>query len=185
MFREEVFSGRKSPNILGEPAPWMSWLVDACKRQAQGETEAAAELRSQAFDAATGAAGEINGEAFEWLADSDSRLGPICELLVNGSYYWVPFTSLRQINFEKPNDLRDFVWAACEVTLINGGCMAGFIPTRYPATHTSSSDSLRLSRSTEWTDLGHEHVAGLGQRMWLTDSGEYALLDVRRVSFND
>ena len=184
VFREEVFTSRKSPNILGEPAPWMGWLVDACKRQSQGESEAAAELRSQALAAATCAAGEINGEEFEWLADSDSRLGPVCELIINGSYYWVPFTSVRQINFEKPKDLRDFVWVACEITLINGGSMPGFIPTRYAATHESSSDALRLARSTEWVDLGHEQVSGLGQRMWLTDSSEYALLDVRRLAFN-
>jgi type VI secretion system protein ImpE len=131
VFREEVFAGRKTPNILGEPAPWMGWLVDGVKRLASGDAAGAAELRAQAFEAAPTTSGELNGEAFEWLADSDSRLGPVCELLANGTYYWVPFSSIKQIHFEQPQDLRDFVWAACEITLINGGSMPGFIPTRY------------------------------------------------------
>lgn len=184
VFREEVFAGRRSPNILGEPQPWVGWLVDALKRLADGDTAGAAELRAQALEAAPASAGQVNGEAFEWLADSDSRLGPVCELLANGNYYWVPFSAIRQINFEKPQDLRDFVWAACEVTLVNGGNMPGFIPTRYPGSERGS-DSLRLSRGTEWADLGGDHVKGLGQRMWLTDSAEYALLDVRRLSFDE
>lgn len=184
VFREEVFAGRKSPNILGEPQPWMGWLVEAVQRLAGSDAASAAQLRAQAFEAAPASAGEIDGEPFEWLADSDSRLGPVCELLANGTYYWVPFSAIKQINFEKPQDLRDFVWAACEITLLNGGSMPGFIPTRYAGSERSSSDSVRLARYTEWTELGSDHVAGLGQRMWLTDSDEYALLDVRRVSFH-
>ena len=61
--------------------------------------------------------------------------------------------------------------------------MPGFIPTRYAGSERSGNDALRLARSTEWKDLGEDHVAGLGQRMWLTDSAEYALLDVRRLTF--
>ena len=183
VFREEVFAGRKAPNILGEPAPWMGWLVDATKRLALGDASGAAELRSQALDAAPTTVGHINGEPFEWLADSDSRLGPVCELLVNGTYYWVPFSSVKRIHFEKPQDLRDFVWAACEITLINGGSMPGFIPTRYASSERSGNDRLLLARSTEWRDLGADHVAGLGQRMWLSESTEYPLLDVRRLTF--
>lgn len=185
VFREEVFAGRKSPNILGEPPPWVGWLADAVKRLAGGDAAGAAELRTQALDAAPASGGQIDGEAFEWLADSDSRLGPVCELLANGTYYWVPFSSIRQISFEKPQDLRDFVWAACEITLVNGGSMPGFIPTRYPAgAESHQNDALRLARGTEWVDLGGDHVAGLGQRMWLTDVAEHALLDVRRLSFD-
>jgi type VI secretion system protein ImpE len=184
VFREEVFAGRKIPNILGEPAPWIGWLVDAMKRLAEGDATAAAELRAQAFDAAPTTSGQINDQNFEWVADSDSRLGPVCELLANGTYYWVPFSSIKQINFEKPQDLRDFVWAACEITLVSGGSMPGFIPTRYVGSAQSGNDSLRLARGTEWSDLYADHVAGIGQRMWLTDSAEYALLDVRRLTLD-
>ena len=42
----------------------------------KGEFKAGAELRDKAFEAAPTNAGKINGEAFEWIADADERLGP-------------------------------------------------------------------------------------------------------------
>ncbi len=92
--------------------------------------------------------------------------------------------AIRQINFEKPKDLRDLIWAACDVTLTNGGNLLGFIPTRYPLIPPTATDDLRLSRRTEWTELGAEHVAGVGQRVWVTDSSDYSLLDARRIKFS-
>lgn len=184
VLRAEVFAGRRSPNILGEPPAWMGLLVEALRLLGSGDAAGAATLRAQAFDAAPESPGRLNDEPFGWIADADSRLGPVCELLANGNYYWVPFTAVRHIGFEKPQDLRDFVWAACEVTLTSGGTLAGFIPTRYPGSEAANDDGLRLARRTDWTDLGNDHAGGLGQRMWLTDGDEVALLDVRRLAFD-
>ncbi len=183
VLRAEVFAGRRSPNILGEPPPWVGLLVEALRLLGHGDAAAAAALRAQAFDQAPTSAGSLNGEPFEWIADADSRLGPLCELLANGSYYWVPFAAIRSIGFEKPQDLRDLVWSACEITLLGGGTLAGFVPTRYPGSE-AGADDLRLARRTEWTDLGDGHASGLGQRMWLADGDQHALLDVRRLQFD-
>ena len=38
--------------------------------------------------------GSLNGQPFEWVADADSRLGPVMEAIINGRYYWVPFARL-------------------------------------------------------------------------------------------
>ncbi|ODU08351.1 MAG: virulence protein SciE type [Rubrivivax sp. SCN 71-131] len=183
MLRADVFAGRRSPSILGEPPPWMGLLTQALERLGKGDAGAAAALRSQAFEQAPTSSGTLDDEPFEWIADADSRLGPVCELLVKGSYYWVPFAAIRSIGFEKPQDLRDFVWTACEVTLTSGGTLAGFVPTRYPGSETAA-DSLRLARRTEWTDLGGEHASGLGQRVWLADGDDHALLDARRLQLD-
>ncbi|MCA0243831.1 MAG: virulence protein SciE type [Proteobacteria bacterium] len=180
VLRAEVFAGRRSPNILGEPPAWMGLLVEALRLLGNGDAAAAAALRAQAFEQAPESAGRLNDEPFEWIADADSRLGPVCELLANGNYYWLPFAAIARIGFEAPQDLRDFVWAACEVTLVGGGTLAGFIPARYPGSE-AGDDALRLARRTEWTDLGDGHASGLGQRMWLADGDEQALLDVRRL----
>lgn len=182
MLRTEVFAGRKRPHILGQPTLWIGYLTDALKTSGSLHAEEAAKLRSQAFELAPTSAGEIDGVPFSWLCDGDNRLGPVCELYANGCYYWLPFESIENIGFEKPTDLRDLVWHASEVTLNNGGTLTGFIPSRYPLAN-GDSDTLKVSRETQWSDLGHEHYAGHGQRQWLTDGGEYPLLEVRRVSF--
>lgn len=183
LLRQEVFAGRKTPFILGEPPQWISYLIDALKAQAEGAGEAALELRMQALDMAPALAGRLNDEPFEWLCDSDSRLGPVCELHAKGCYYWVPFSAVRSIAFEKPQDLRDMVWQPCEITLANGNTLQGLIPTRYPLS-AIEDDALRLARRTEWVDLAGDHVAGRGQRVLLTDRSEHALLDVRSICFD-
>ncbi|HNT39597.1 MAG TPA: type VI secretion system accessory protein TagJ [Rubrivivax sp.] len=183
MLRADVFAGRRSPSILGEPPPWMGLLTQALVKLGKGDAATAAALRAEAFEQAPTSSGRLDDEPFEWIADADSRLGPVCELLVKGSYYWLPFASIRNIGFEKPQDLRDFVWTACEVTLSSGGTLAGFIPTRYPGSE-EAADGLRLARRTEWTDLGDGHASGLGQRLWLADGEDHALLDVRRLQID-
>jgi type VI secretion system protein ImpE len=181
--RQEVFAGCKNPHILGEPTAWMSLLTDALKQSAAGRLEEAAQLRRQAFEMAPPSHGEIDGSPFEWIADADNRLGPICEFFANGCYYWLPFESIRRVAFEKPTDLRDLVWQGCEVTLTNGGNLMGFIPSRYPL-QSDDADDIKLARLTQWVELSDEHFAGRGQRLWATNSNEYALLDVRHLTLN-
>ena len=181
--RAAVFAGTKQPAMLGEQPAWMDSLIKALSLAAHGDRQEATALRAQAFELAPTRSGQINDEPFEWLADADSRLGPVCEFFANGQYLWLPFSDLSQLAFEKPRDLRDLVWRPCEATLLSGGKLMGFIPTRYPL-HGGDDDQLRLARRTEWLDIGADHVAGSGQRTWVTDRSDYALLDIRRVNLD-
>lgn len=183
LLRTEVFEGRRTPFVVGEPPQWLSYMVDALKAQAEGSQEAAFDLRTQALDMAPAISGSINGDPFEWLCDSDSRLGPIFELYSAGCYYWVPLSSIKSITLEKPQDLRDVVWQPAELTLVNEGTLQGVVPVRYPA-HAGDEDGLRLARRTEWSEIGGDHLAGRGQRVLITDQGDHAMLDVRTISFN-
>jgi type VI secretion system protein ImpE len=180
--RSEIFSGKRAPLIFGEPQPWLAQLVDALKHDA-GAPEAAI-ARAQAFDAAPASSGRLNGERFEWLADADQRLGPVLEAIVNGRYFWIPMCRISRIEFEAPVDLRDAVWTAANFTWANGAQTVGLIPTRYNDTVGSKNDALLLARRTEWAEDGALAGNGLGQRMLVTDSGEYALMDVRVIEID-
>ena len=85
----------------------------------------------------TTSAGDINGQPFEWIADADSRLGPVLEAVINGRYYWVPFARLAAVDVEAPEDLRDMVWMPAQLQFENGGESVALIPTRYPGSETS------------------------------------------------
>ena len=183
--RREIFAGRKTPLIFGDPQQWMALLFEALKLTAAGETKKAQALRAQAFEEAPAASGSINGAPFEWIADGDSRLGPMLEAVVNARYYWIPFSHIANVKIEKPEDLRDIVWTPAQFTWINGGQAVGFIPTRYPGSETHTDSNVRLARRTEWQDLGHETYIGLGQRMLTTDVDDYPLMEVREISFAD
>ena len=148
-----------------------------------GEFEAAAQLRNQAFEAAPASAGKIDGEPFEWIADADSRMGPMLEAFVDGKYYWIPFCRIQKIETEKPSDLRDLVWLPAQFTWTNGGATVGHIPVRYVGTEDSSDDALKLSRKTDWQSQPGATFLGLGQRILATDGNEHPILGCRRIEF--
>ena len=183
LIREKVFAGDKAPMIFGEPENWIAILVEALGATARGDHAAAAELRNKAFEEAPAVSGTADGQVFEWIADADMRLGPVLELVMNGNYYWVPFNAIKKLNFEEPSDLRDRVWTPVQITWANGGEVVGFIPTRYPGS-AEASDEIKLSKVTEWTDIGEETFIGSGQRLLATDEGDIALMDLREVVFD-
>jgi type VI secretion system protein ImpE len=181
LLRDEVFAGAKTPLILGEPLPWLALLLQALSEAAHGRGAAATALRAEALEKAQAVAGRIDGESFEWLADADSRLGPVCEAVIDGRYYWVPFERIRSIALEAPSDLRDVVWMPARLGLANGGETAALIPARYPGSGADRDSLIRLGRKTEWDEVAPDTFHGRGQRMFATPGGEYALLSVRHI----
>jgi type VI secretion system protein ImpE len=179
--RASILKGERSPLIFGDPEAWLALLVQALAAVAAGRGEQADEIRARAFEAAPVTAGSLNGARFEWIADADSRLGPILEVLLNGAYYWVPFNRIAAIQFEPPSDLRDLVWLPAQLTWANGGEAMGFIPTRYAGTESAEDSALRLARKTEWLQIGAEAFAGRGQRVLATSADEVPLLEVREL----
>ncbi len=184
LLRKEVFAGNRLPVIFGEPLEWMGLLVQASALLAQKRFNESADLRAQAFEAAPATAGQLDGKAFEWIADADSRLGPVLEAILDGKYYWVPFCRVAKLQIAKPADLRDVVWVPAQFTWTNGGVGSGFIPARYAGTEQSEEDALRMARKTVWQEVCPDTYVGLGQRMFSTNSGEHPLLDCRTIELS-
>ena len=183
LLRGEIFAGKRSPIVFGEPEPWVGLMVQANSLIAQGEIKAAQELQAQALDSAPATAGALNAQPFEWIADADSRLGPILEAMIEGKYCWVPFSRVKKLMIEPPQDLRDLVWTPASFVWTNGGNASGFIPARYPGTEHATDNSLKLSRKTQWTDRGEDVFTGLGQRVFTTDQAEAPLFEARLIEF--
>lgn len=182
--RAQVFAGKRSPLVFGEPSEWIGWLIQANQLVAQEKYDAARDLRDRALEVAPAISGTVDKQGFEWISDADSRLGPILEAIVDGKYYWVPFTAIKEIRIESPASLRDLVWIPAQFTWTNGGQAGGLIPTRYPGSEASEDDPLKLARRTEWVELPGATHLGLGQRMLATDQDDFALLDIRRIDLN-
>lgn len=181
--RAEVFAGKRTPMVFGQPDEWLALLIESLLRQGRGEDGMAEDLRQRAFEAAPAIGGTIDGAPFEWLADADMRLGPVLEAFVNGKYYWIPYVRLAHIKIEPPEDLRDCVWMPAHLQFENGGETLALIPTRYEGSEKSEDGELQLARKTEWRELRPEVWIGSGQRVLGSDTGEYALMDVREILF--
>jgi len=183
-FREAVFKGTQEPVIFGQPEAWLALLVQALKLTANGQYLKSQELREQAFELAPAISGFVDDTPIEWLADSDSRLGPVFEVIIDGRYFWVPMQRIRTIIIEKPVDLRDMVWLPAHFTWANGGESYGVIPGRYPESYQNDEPLFALSRKTAWQDVGDGLYLGLGQKTLTTDVAEFALMDIRSIRFN-
>jgi type VI secretion system protein ImpE len=182
--RAEVFAGKRTPLLFGEPERWSALLVQSLALAAQGQTAEAEALHTQAFDQAPASSGKIDNQPFAWLADADTRLGPMLEAIVDGKYYWIPFCKLNAMRIEKPVDLRDLAWLPAYLTLANGGEIIALIPTRYPGSESSTDSAIRMARKTEWVSGKDGTNSGLGQRMLASDQGDYPLLEVRSIAFD-
>lgn len=179
--RAEVFAGRTAPVVFGEPEEWLALLIEALLVTGTARANEADTLRARAFEEAPPSRGTVDDKPFEWIADADMRLGPVCEAVINGRYYWLPFARLSRIDLEAPADLRDVVWMPAHFQFANGGEAVGVIPTRYPGSESADDSLVRLGRRTIWIEHPPEVFTGLGQRVLTTDTGDHALMDVRSI----
>jgi len=189
--REAVLAGQGEPVLLNEPDAWMQALMLALSQDERGPKAQAADLRAQALQDAAARGGIVQGVMqdaplpFQWICDGDSRLGPVFEFLGAGRYAWLPFAALKRVRLLAPEGLCDLVWARAEIELLGGRSLQGLVPARYPpapgARMIDLPDPVKLGRVTEWRPLYADTYAGEGQKMWLTDAGEFALLDLRSL----
>lgn len=181
--RQDIFAGARTPLIFGEPEEWLGLMVEALRLSAQGHVQQAQDLRARALELAPASPGLADDKPFEWIADMDSRLGPILEAIVSGKYYWVPLHHLKGVDIEPPTEARDLVWINAKLRVVNGGDAHALIPVRYVRTEDNADPRVLLARATHWLDDGHEHFRGQGQRTLATDADEFGILDIRRLEF--
>lgn len=183
VFREQVFKGEKEPIFLGKPETWSALWIQALKLHASGQYEKAQALKLEALDTVTDISGTIDGDSFEWIADADSRLGPVLEVILEGRYLWTPFANIQSIVIDPPEDLRDMIWLPAHFRWQNGGESYGLIPSRYPESYRYDDPQITLSRKTEWDKFEPDTWQGKGQRVFMTDNKDYSLFDIRHIEF--
>ncbi|RQZ24529.1 ImpE/SciE family protein [Burkholderia sp. Bp9090] len=181
-WRAKVVEGRERPGTVLASPPWIDALLDAMRHAADGRVEQADIVRDAAFRAAPNVPLVAPQGHAAWIADSDSRFGPVCEFITAGHYRWVPFADLAAWRVSQPTQLVDLVWAPCALTLVDGSLIHGFMPARYPGSETGS-DAVRLGRETVWHDIGYTGVVALGQKTWATNLGDFSLFELAHAEF--
>lgn len=184
VLRQEIFNGRHSPLVFGEPEEWMGLMVQALILDGKKEHESAKRIREKALGLAEPIQGSINAAPFEWLADADSRLGPVLEIIIEGRYYLSAMSNIKKIEIAEPSDLRDVIWLPVSVVWKNNGQSVGFIPTRYQGSVEAKEDEVLLGRKTLWKEVYKDVFFGQGQRMLATERQDYPIMDVREIIFN-
>lgn len=194
--RSEVFAGQLLPMPVIDRPQWMDDLARALAANAAGEHALADTLRQAALELAPTHAGvghwSAEQQSFDWISDSDTRLGPVCECILAGGYRWLAFADIEELQMEPPDSLLDLVWIP--VTLRLRGTppetpsLHGHLPARYSGTENTSGDigssqrdALLLSRLTRWQDVGETGVFALGQKTLMTQDSDVPLLSIRSL----
>jgi type VI secretion system protein ImpE len=181
--RAEVLAGKNTPGyVIDQPPGWVAALLEALHAASRGDIGLADTTRERALSEVPDSSGEIDGVPFAWISDSDTRIGPVCELVVAGRYRWCPFCELSSLRLHAPQGLLDLLWAKADCTLRDGTVLQAYIPIRYPGSE-NGTDAIRLARETAWHEQGTTGIVGLGQKTWMTDGGDHGLLDLREISF--
>jgi type VI secretion system protein ImpE len=186
--RAKVMSGLAQPGYVIDPPLWATKLAEALRLTGAGQSDAADAMREAALDQAPMVSGQGGDHSFEWIADSDSRLGPVCEVITAGRYRWLPFSDIAAWEIGRPETLVDLVWTPCLLTLRDGTKARGFMPARFPvirdAVHDSATlDALRLGNTTVWTDVGRTGVIAQGRKTWATSAGDVGVFELDVCTF--
>ncbi len=181
--RAEALAGTGEILVHDGAEGWAGDFAAALSCLARGEIDQGEALREQAFDAVPDMPGELDGVAFDWIADSDSHFGPCCEAIIAGRWGLLPFDRIERVKSAGVRDLRDIVWYPVEILFRSGQSIAAMLPARYPGTETGGSAAEKLSRATSWAE-GPGGERGVGQHLLSLSGGEETeLLSLRLLSF--
>ncbi len=181
--RQAVFAGQVAPTLFGKPPAWIGGTVEALRLGQAGNWLAAAASQAHALEAAPATAARLNGQEVAWIADGDSRLGPLLEAFIDGKYYWIPFEHIREVNLRARTHMMDSLWAPADFRWLNEGAASGYIPVRYPGSDKSADPQIQLGRQTEWKEQSENFFCGLGHRVFVTDTAEHSLAEIQSLHF--
>ena len=209
--RSQVFAGQLLPVPVVDRPAWMEELARAIAANEKGDHELADVLRRAALDVAPTRAGvctwqddsrsapaetgqevALTEQAFDWISDTDTRLGPVCEFMVAGGYRWLAYADIASLEVARPAGLLDLVWLPATLRLRSTEAglrpLRGFLPARYSGTEniaaeigSSQRDALMLSRLTRWQDVGETGVFALGQKTLMTADCDIPLMAMRSL----
>jgi type VI secretion system protein ImpE len=118
---------------------------------------------------------------FSQFRDSDDRFGPVIEAFINNTYVWIAIESVKSLVLSAPSYLRDLMWMPAKLECQGGEGGDAFLPVLYAGSEQDENEQVRLGRMTEWVALGEGLVGGVGQKTFLVDGGERALLEIREL----
>ena len=189
LLRAQVFAGARRPEVCGADAA-VERLADALQLDATGSDTEAGAVRAAAMAELPARSGHLRLHAsdilipFAWLADGDSRFGPMLELFAGERYLWLPLAQVRRIRLVPATSRCALVWSHGAIDLVTGKEIHAALPVRYPLPGAVTDQKILTAAYTEWVALaGADQYLGIGQRMLVTDQGEYALLDIAEIVF--
>lgn len=181
--RMKLFSDGLKPQFMTAVPSYVDDLLSAINRVREGNIAEARAILDSVEENRPAFSCSVNGEGFSDFRDYNDLSMCVFEVLHKDSYTWLPFESVKSIEFYAPKTLRDLYWIQAKVELVNGMGGEMFFPALYSGTWQSDNDQVRLGRMTNWRDLGNELFAGEGTKLFWMDGKDKSILDLRTLEF--
>jgi type VI secretion system protein ImpE len=179
--RQRFFSEGLRPTFLFTEPPYARLHLEAANRLRADQPREAEALLDEARSQHPSVAGTVNATPISDLHDGDDLLGPFLEVLFGTQYVWLPFEDVTRIEVNPPKKLRDLIWPTATIQCRTAPLGGAFIPALYAGSSAAADDRLKLGRMTDWVTFGEGLARGVGQRSFVTDAGEFPLLETRVV----
>jgi type VI secretion system protein ImpE len=181
--RGRLFADGLRPDFLFDPPAYTHLHLEAVNRLRENRPIEAKALLDQSERDRPQLEGRIEGQPFTDFRDADELLGPFLEVIVHANYIWLPFEHIGILTLSPPKRLRDLLWLPARIESPLGAVGEVFLPVLYAGSSTHADDRVRLGRMTDWKPVEDGPVLGVGQRLFLVDDDERALLEVKEVAF--
>jgi type VI secretion system protein ImpE len=183
--RKRVHQGEHRPGLPSEGAADTEQRLALAAALAAQDLKASREIVSHLAEAEP-VRGELNGQGFESITNTDDVLGPTLEVFAGGRCLWLPLANVRRLTVREPRSILDLLWKEAELADSTGAESVVHLPTRYVGSEDSTDDNVRLGRATEWADVEGLVFRGSGQNTFeyaAQGAGveEIPLLEIRKL----
>jgi type VI secretion system protein ImpE len=131
--------------------------------------------------------GSANGKPFAEIEDADPRIGANLEVFIAGSYTWIPMVYMRSLTIEKPEKLRDLMWARAQLETSPAFRLQDLgevlLPAISPLSFTHPDQPVRLGREISWEPDARYGELPFGPKVMLIDGEEIPLLELREIEW--
>ncbi len=182
--RIKFFSEGKRPETPDEPTGYINDLFTANDLIREGKTAEARELLDKVEEERPAFSCTVNGEGFSDFRDYNEPTMCAFEAIIKDAYVWLPFESVKKLEFIERKSLRDVYWPQASFQLTNGTSGELFLPSLYVNTWKNSDDQIRLGRSVDWREVGDDIYLGEGTRIFTMDGKDKPILDITTIEFN-
>ncbi len=182
--RQDLFEKGIPPHFLAEPPRYADILVEAIRAFNAGDLAKARQLVNQAEEERPPLSGLINGAPFQDFRDASDFTGPILELIIHDKYTWVPWESVKSLEFRPVRQLRDVLWISAKIESKTGAEGEVYLPALYPFSFRHPDPAVQLGKKTEWNARDEEFFIPAGSRLLYFDDRDIPLPEVQTLQFS-
>jgi protein involved in temperature-dependent protein secretion len=114
----------------------------------------------------------------EAIEDADTLTGATLELVTNRELQFIPFSTIRTIEFAQPAPAVGVV-----VELRDGRTISGLMPLFYLFTEFAESETVRAGRSTLIRPVAGDIATGVGLRVLRVDGEPVPVVRIEKIEF--